>query len=62
MDEQEYKTIMGLNTEDVGSVKKMREFVNRLLVKEGYKKLKGWKSMRELMAIKAKLLGIKICK
>jgi len=53
---EDYKNIMGLNTQDIGSVKMLRAFVNKLLEEKGYKKIKGYKSMKELIAIKLNLL------
>ena len=56
MNQQEYNQTMGLNTQDLGSVKLLRAFVNERLKEKGYKKLKGYKTMKELIAIKLKLL------
>lgn len=57
MDEQEYRRVMGLDTQDIGSVKTLRAWVDENLVKCGYRKLRGWRSMKELIAIKAKVLS-----
>jgi hypothetical protein len=54
MNEEEYKTIMGLNSKDIGNVKLLRAFVNEKLKEKGYNKLRGYKSMKELLAIKIK--------
>lgn len=53
---EDYKNTMGLNTRDLGSVKLLRAFVNEKLKEKGYAKLKGYKTMKELIAIKLKLL------
>jgi hypothetical protein len=45
-------------TEDLGSVKLLRAFVNKLLEEKGYAKLKGYKSMKELIAIKLKTMKV----
>jgi hypothetical protein len=58
MNEQEYKRTMGIDTQDIGSVKLLRAFVNKLLEEKGYKKLRGYRSMKELIAIKLKLMNI----
>lgn len=55
MNKEEYNQTMGLNTTDIGSSKLLRAFCNKLLEQRGYAKLKGWKSMKELIAIKLKL-------
>lgn len=52
----EYDRVMGLNTRDIGSVKLLRAFVNELLREKGYNKLRGYKSIKELIAIKLKLI------
>jgi len=49
---EEYDNLMGLNTQDCGSVKTMRKLVNDKLKMKGYKPLKGYKSMKQLIAIK----------
>jgi hypothetical protein len=58
MNEQEYKRTMGLDTQDIGSVNLLRAFVNKLLEEKGYAKLKGYKSMKELIAIKLKTMKV----
>ena len=56
MTEQEYKETIGQETRDIGSVKLLRAFVNEKLKEHGYNKLKGYKSVKELIAIKLKLM------
>jgi hypothetical protein len=58
MNEQEYKRIMGLETQDIGSVKLLRAFVNKLLEEKGYKKLRGYRTMKELIAIKMRTMNL----
>lgn len=48
---EQYDTIRGANTIDIGSVLMLRKIVNAQLAKRGYRKLKGYKSKLELLAI-----------
>jgi len=43
------------HSEDVGSSKTLRKFVDKKLVGKGGKPLSGFKTMKELMAIRAKV-------
>lgn len=56
---EEYDKMLGINghTQDVGSVKTLRAWCDTKMTELGYAKLKGWKSMRELLAIKSKCLS-----
>lgn len=52
--ERQYRVANGLDTKDVGSVALLRKQVNEKLVARGYKKLNGYRSMRDLIAINRK--------
>ena len=43
------------HSEDVGSSKTLRKFVDNKLIEKGGKPLKGFKKLRELMAIRSKV-------
>lgn len=55
--EKQYRMINGLDAVDVGSVALLRKEVNKKLIAHGYKKLKGYISKSQLIAINRKYLS-----